>query len=384
MIHAAMGHCVAFLEYLVDQGADVNTWDSDFALSPLQAACARDVPGEMALRLLQLGADPLKTSPNIPSTCLSVLAFNRLGPLSLSIVREMVQRGCTYGSQPVSFANLYAKSVRENDVHLAQFLLDQEGVSRKSLEETSPLGSLLQSLLIDNTQSSISPIQKLVNREPRPSIIVSEERRWSVFHQLSMTPELTRNEGLNERLARFLMTEYDPDVELLNLTDIYGRTAISVAVMFGNHRLLRLLLAKGADPYCGEPSFSLPVSLMRKITSILDLEKTGDNVAAEVEWKQKVRKVHNNTVQLLAVALEYLPELGKISLTPAVRQSEDILSQIVQKWRDPESYQVSGAAALQKIIGDIGTIEVQGSSFLVVGKGNTKRGPSREEFIEGK
>lgn len=384
MIDAVSGNCVAFLESLVDRGADIDKWDASLpmTMTPLQMACARDIPGVMALKLLDLGADPLKQSPDIPGTCLSVLVFNRLAVLTLPIVKRMMQRGFTYDEQIYSFTMLWHKAIRENDEALCEFLLSQDGVSRKSLEEKSPMGSLLFSLILDNTQASIVPIEALVRGEMPPSIFTDKPFTHTVFHALASIPEENRNEGLNERLASLFFHEYNPGAEVLDALDSQGQTAMSVAVSRGNHRLLRLLLRNGADPHVGK--FSIPVCFIRRITGILDVPKTGSSFAARLRWRQKVHRLQENTVRLICAALEQMNDDEGLKALPRQRHSYHLIDEMVKRWREEAFYMNAGIKAMQELVGDSFVVSTDGTRMVLQEANGGTKNVSIENMVKGK
>lgn len=380
-LDAASQNCVAFLDHLVAQGVDINEENEVFGLTPLQVACIRDVAGVTALRLLELGADPLKESSKVKTSCITSLATNRLGPLTLRIVQQMVQRGCTYEESPWSFTMLYWKSIRENDRELEQYLLKQEGASRKSLEEDTPMGSLLSSLIVDNTQACIAPIEVLVQRDPRPSPVIDKDGN-TVWHCLAKISEFVRNDALSERLARFFMNKYDPSDELLNHVNINSTTPLGMAIITGHHRLMHLLLIKGASPSASR--FPFTWALLDRIEEELKLEQ-GRGFLAELKWKQKLSKHHRNTLRCICVALRHVPcpsELKHLARQDGVA-CEELVSHAVRKWRQPEFMTNISALALPLVLDEHTVIEKTGKSYSVVEPDGTRRGVSFEEAKKG-
>ncbi|KAJ4394313.1 hypothetical protein N0V93_003530 [Gnomoniopsis smithogilvyi] len=381
-----MGNCVAFLESVLEHGADIDKCNNLFS-TPLHLACARDLPGIMALRLIELGADVWMKNKDPQVSYLSTLAFNRLGTMSLPIIEQMVQRGCTYELSPFAFTYLYWMSVRENDLALQNFFLSQEGVSREGLEEKTPIGSLLVSLIMENMTSTIAPIKAIVNKISvlRQSLIVNEARN-SVFHVLASGPELSRNEALNERLADIFMNscKQSHDTDIVNLVNSRGQTALTLAVLNANHSLLRLLLRNGADPSLGKYSMYLCFlsRLERELLVFENRPGPEKTLAENLKWQQKLSRMHKNTMRVLCIALEYLTAIDE--LKPIAPQQEKILvSTVIKQWRQKTFYESMEIKSIRDAVGEHVAVEIEGTRHILREPDGGERSLSPAEGISG-
>lgn len=375
--------CVGFLEQALEHGASINDCNELWGMTPLQAACARDLPGIMAMKILDLGADPLKETSRIKGSCLSVLAFNRLGPMTLRIVERMVQKGCTYDRRAYSFTNLYWKAVRDNDHALQTFILSQAGASKHSLEENAPLGSLLHSLLLDNTAPAIGPIVATVNKIPRPSL-VDNNTRSSLFHVMAAMAESSRNEVLHGRLSRFFATRYDFDGELLNLVNKRNRTAAGEAVLSGNHVVLEFLLRKGANPSLGR--YPVPVLFITRImleTSVFESRpEEKQDLFKSLSWQQELNRMHRNTVRIFGIILKYMPETEELKHISRQR-SDYSISKVVKKWREKKFYERMEAKAVSEAVDKQLQVNIQGTDYTIQGPDGLERSITPAEEIRG-
>lgn len=370
MTHAASGNCVSFLESLVQHGASVDTRDPFFILTPLQCACTKPIPGVMALKLLEWGADAWLKTPTTPVSYLSTLALNRLGTAMVPILKLLVQKGCTFSNSPAGLTAVYWKAVRENDHELQDYILAQPGVTRKDLEEDSILGNLLSNLVQENTISSTLTIQTLLSRNDptsRPSLTVNRQNN-SIFHVLASLPELHRNEQLLGPVASHLLGTRQPGSQILDLVNKQGQTALGLAAVTGNHTLFRLYFSHKANPLLGRcPIAALMVARIESEKAIWDRRPAGGNndLSAVIKWQQEFNRKHRNTVRVLRVALEFLESASEESRRIARHpQSETLISQTVKKWHEDSYYETVQDKCIKQAFGEYVEVRLETGSRL--------------------
>ncbi|KAH8892126.1 hypothetical protein GQ53DRAFT_134290 [Thozetella sp. PMI_491] len=152
------------------------------------------------------------------------------------------------------------------------------------------------------------------------------------------------------------------------------------AVHRGNHRLLKCLLEGGASLDKVKPG--VPLTLMMRTTSLLEIPKEGTGLAAEFKWKRKLHRATRNTACTIQVLLPYLPETRNIKNLQGDAGLVLILD-FVRRWREPDTYVSSANQAVKEVLGAQASAELVGTSVMIVdGDAGQFRRPTRDEGLK--
>jgi ankyrin repeat protein len=330
---------------LINKGCDVNLIIPEVELTPLQMSMTRR-SGEMTMFLLQNEADPQIRSPNCPVSCMTLLALRPLGSLCREITNQLIQCGITYDTEPGSFVALYHRAVKEGWYDVASDLLANGNVNKAKLEE-----GLLADLLWQNIEASLGPIMYLLKPQHgygQASPIVSERKRWTVFHQLARIPEDFRDDELNKRIVNYLIEKF-PQLEIFDQKDADGKTALTIAVHYGNRHLVAALLNAGASPYAGNIH-----ALMIIVDRALFPKTFSGGFVGISRRRQRRTRFEHNTVCMLSLLLKH--DLEK-RLFGASQEDLVDATKILTKWRATEYSGQYITSSLREILGPSVTAE---------------------------
>lgn len=316
---ATLGGSQVLAEHAIEQGCNVNQVIPMPGLTPLQLSCTRP-NGAMTLFLLLNGADSHVRGSGSSASCTLLMAMRPIGTHRKEIISELIRKGDTYETEPKSFTMLYSRAVKEGWNAIASELLDHCN------QKTEMEDNIVLEILSDNNEASIGPLMFLLEPLHRyaPSSPISRTGS-TVFHQLAAIAENTRNDELNYRLAKYLITKF-PQVDLLNKLDRKNATAMSLATRKGNHYLVSKLLQAGADPNAG--FISAIMYITDRIFNPDDFGSEFKDIAARE--RQSGRFEENSLKILAAIFLKVVPEIRSSSDT-----NEDLsqLRKLVKAWR---------------------------------------------------
>jgi ankyrin repeat protein len=286
---AAVNKDFDMIEVLVRHGADINakaTWYGDTASLSALLLCARDFASPRLIqRLLDLGAD--------------VNAFDHLS---------------SHGDTALT------KCLASNNFLLSNLLIENgASISYEPpvLMPSNGLKALMSSLI--SGLSLYRSLEFLINHpvEDLP-FWVSRTLRITIFHNFFTLKEISRR---NIDLAQVraiigLIRRKFPGVDALNVTDVFGRTALHCAVYYANADGVEVLLECG----CNKFTVVSREETERKVLSLLRIE---DSSADEDDVRESIHYME--------------PYLGKSAMNMA---REGIFIEIPQFIKDlPEAYE---------------------------------------------
>ena len=305
-------------QHVLKQGYNVNEVITSAGLTPVQLSCAR-ANGWMSMFLLQNGADPRLRGPKCSVSCMTLHAMRPIGTHGKEIASALIQKGCTYENEPAAVYGMYRRAVKDGWNDIASELLSC-GCNKTEVED-----GLLFEILSQNSEASIGPLMFLL--EPHHqygSCSPMSETGVTCFHQLGAIAEYTRDDDLNWRIGKYLISKF-PQVDLLNMPNGRGNTAIATAASKGNHLLVSELLQAGADPFAGSVS-----AIMWITDRILHPDDFGGGFAGIARRTSQAIRYEENSLKTLKALIA--KQRSPAALTKENNQ-RDQLRELVQKWR---------------------------------------------------
>lgn len=341
----------SIVEYLLEHGADVNQSDSDFGIYPLQLACSGHNRQSMALFLLNSGADPTKHYPESDLSCLGALAFGSLGPLTSTLVEEMVKRGCSYALYPGYLRMLFIKALRSGNFHLAGNILSLPGVEKHKI-----LKGTLGDFIGENTRDILPAVHFLLRIEPVDPVLFQSENGLSIFHRLAGIRETLRDDKLNHQLARKIISVHrNPDY--LNCKDSKGRTALDLAVETGNHLLLKEIIL-AANSLAARASGQVAILLIDRISDLGDVPLLGIDFYTTMTRYKTYNLRLNNTIQLVLTWVNYLDTEHALPRDVANRADENDVKKLLKVWEQTDVFISKFEKSLRQTISQGVTLKI--------------------------
>ncbi|KAI1211535.1 uncharacterized protein F4807DRAFT_472991 [Annulohypoxylon truncatum] len=361
----------SMVEYLLERGADVNQSDSKFGIYPLQLASLGHNTQSMILFLLKSGADPTNHYPDKNASCLTSLALGSPGPLTGTLVEEMVQRGCSYSRYAESFKMLFIRILRNGDFHLAGTLLSSPGAKKEKMLE-GVLGDFIE----ENSRHILPAVHFLLHREPLYPVLFESERGSTIFHKLAAIKETLRDDKLNHQLARQIISVYrNPDY--LNSRDTKGRTALVVAVQTGNHLLLKELLTAGGDSAAKSPDVTL--QLIDRISTLGNIPLLGIDFYTTITRYKTFNLLVENTVHLVLTWLNYLEKEQAVSPDTTNGVEYRHVKRLLKVWEQAEVVESKFKKSLFQAISREVTVKITNRTLINEGCGKGDRPLTNEE-----
>lgn len=305
-------------QHVLKQGYNVNEVIPNAGLTPLQLSCMRQ-NGWMSMFLLQNGADPRLRGPKCSASCMTLHAMRPIGTHGKEIASALIQKGCVYENEPYAFEAMYRRAVKDGWNDVASELLSC-GCDKTEVED-----GLLSELLSQNSEASIGPLMFLL--EPYHeygSCSPMSKTGATCFHQLAAIAEYTRDDNLNWRIGKYLISKF-PQVDMLNMPNRSGNTAIAMAASKGNHLLVSELLQAGADPFAGRIS-----AIMFITDRILHPDNFGGGFAGIARRTSQAIRYEENSLKTLKAVIA--KQRSPAALAEEKNQ-RDQLGELVQKWR---------------------------------------------------
>jgi len=214
-----------------------------------------------------------------------------LGTYVPELVSTLLKKGET---EPDAFLILYQRAVREGWNDIASEIL-ASGVDKTHMEK-----GLLHEILLQNSEAAIGPLMFLF--EPlhpygRSSPIVKPS--LTVFHLLAMIPEDFRDDDLNRRLVKYLLSKVS-GAELLDCLNEKASTVIGLAAINGNYNCVAELLRAGADPEKGHISATMWI-----VDRIVSPQHFGGGLAGIATRRQQREKYDINSAKTLSILLDH-------------------------------------------------------------------------------
>jgi ankyrin repeat protein len=295
--------------------------------------------GEITLSLLDHGADPTIECPLGPARPLGLLAVRPVGTNMLTISKRMIELGATSANDCASHYLLYRRAVIEGIIDVAELLVSHDA------ETSSMNGGLLKELLARNSHESISGIKYLIHSVSKPHV----SRRETAYHILCSVDENIRDDTLNLGILQALLQKF-PSLDMLDVTNKRGETALMCAVIEGNHYALNALLRSGASLNIGSCSPKLE-ALSRLITPKIFTS----SFRGLSNRHRRSRRYEDNSVRIMIILLKHECQTPMVSN----KMARELIERALPSWRSLDFTLSYTADALPQDIlreGDIVTV----------------------------
>lgn len=312
--------CHFLIQHMLDLGFNINGLTPP-GLTPIQLACMKQ-SGSIVLFLLEKGADPRSLNSQFKTSCITLLSMSPFPSLLRDVVSALHNAGITYETNPAAFKLLFRRTVKEGWYDVAREILAR-GANREDLVSQPPL---LEEILSQNSDASLGPLMFLLEPQHdhgQASPIL--RANWTVFHQLASVSEDIRDDALNSRIARYLISIF-PRPSILNKRFLPGgSTAIAIATDKGNYRLVSQLLEAGSDPEEGR------ITAVDFIVSRIISPEIFTGGLAGLSRRQHYQARHeSNSLRTLRVLLVF-HVASQTSL--GIERQEVLLARLIKQWQ---------------------------------------------------